>query len=213
MDKHSIPQRLETILIGDGSQTREQFIYAGLLLTIFEVFKSFVVNEVDSFFSSSFKIENGVSRYERGERFKQIIAEKGKGEPGQHRNKVFRAALSFFYEFKAITKTECDEIERIYNLRNEIGHELFCIITDDSKNPITIDDVLTTYSIYLKIVRWWLKEIEFPTEPGFDKEMYDNTDWNAVETVQTALLGEIIRKTLLGDASLEDLLAQNSNQH
>lgn len=205
MDETPEFQRLKAIFDGDGTEIREQFIYAGLLLTIFERFKTYVVGQVDGFFSDHIEIMDGTLRYSRGEKFKQIIKEKGAGEAGQHGNKAFRAALHWFYDLGAITKSDLDEVERIYALRNEIGHELLRIIADDLKNPITLEDVLVTFSVYVKIVRWWVKEVEATTDPDFDQEKYDNTDWDNVESTDTLFLREIIRKALVGDVSWEDL--------
>lgn len=198
-------QRLQDIFDGDGAEIREQFIFAGLLLTIFERFKSYVVDQVDGFFSDHIEIMDGDLKYTRGEKFKAIIKEKGGGEPGQHGNKAFRAALHWFYDLGAITKSEFDDVERIYALRNEIGHELLRTIADDAKDPIKLDDVLITFSVYVKIVRWWVKEVEATTDPEFDQERYDSTNWDEVESTDTLFLREIIRKSLVGDMSWEDL--------
>jgi hypothetical protein len=193
-------RRLRAIFGGDGSEIREQFIFAGLLLTIFERFKNYVVGQVDDFFSNRWELRDGDLKCIRGEKFKKLIEEKGVGAKGQHNNKDFRAALHWFYDLDAITEDEFNDIERIYALRNEIGHELFRIIADDNKNPIKIDDVLTTFTVYLKIVRWWVKEVEATTDPDFDQEKYDSTNWDEAESTDTVFLREIIRKSLLGDA-------------
>jgi hypothetical protein len=89
--------------------------------------------------------------------------------------------------------------------RNDIGHELFHIIADDDKNPIKLDDVLTTFGVYLKIVRWWVKEVEATTDPDFDQEIYDNANWDEVESCDTVFLREIIRKSLLSDAEWQEI--------
>lgn len=59
-------RRLKAIFDSDGSQIREQFIFAGLLLTIFERFKQYVVDQVDGFFSNHFEIRDGHLKYTRG---------------------------------------------------------------------------------------------------------------------------------------------------
>ena len=92
-------KRLKAIFEGDGSDIREQFIFAGLLLTIFERFKKYVVEQVDGFFSNHFNIIDGKLQYTRGERFNNLIKEKGGHLPGQHANKEFRATLHWFYDF------------------------------------------------------------------------------------------------------------------
>lgn len=59
-DKYEF-KRLNAIRNGDGSEVREQLIYAGLLLTIFERFKVYVVDHVDGFFSDHVEINGGGS--------------------------------------------------------------------------------------------------------------------------------------------------------
>ncbi len=141
----------------------------------------------------------------RGEKFKKLIKEKGGNKPGQHANFAFRAALHWFYEFDAITKEEFDDVERLYILRNEVGHELLEILADSRKTPIALLDVLTLFAVYVKIVRWWVKEVEATTNPDFDQEDYDNTKWDEVESFDTVFLRQIIQKALVGNAQWETL--------
>jgi hypothetical protein len=201
--------RLRKIFDGDGSEIREQFIFAGLLLTIFERFKKYVVEQLVWYLSDPsdpIEIRDGYPKYTRGDKFKKLIKEKGFHAPGQHANKEFRAALHWFCDLGAITEDEFNDVERVYALRNDIGHELYEIIADDKKSSIKLDDVLTTFAIYLKIVRWWIKEVEVPINPDFDdQEIYDNTDWDEVETGETTFLRTIIRKSLLSDAQWQEI--------
>jgi hypothetical protein len=186
----------------DGSEIREQLILAGLLLMLFERFKKYALDQVDGFFSSQIEFSAGSMIYRRGEKFKKLIKEHGKGEGGQHGNEAFRAALKWFHSLDAITTAELSEIERLYIFRNDIGHELLEIIADDNKHPIKIEDVITTFDIYLKIVRWWVKEIEATTDPDFDQEKYVNAEFDSAESIDTLILREIIKKALLGNMEI-----------
>jgi hypothetical protein len=196
---------LRAIFDGDGAKVRDQFIFAGLLLTIFERFKKYVVGHVDGFFADRVEIQNGDLKYTRGNKFKALIKEKGTGDPGQHDNKVFRAALHWFFDLGAIDKEELDDVERLYTLRNEIGHELLRIIADNTKAPIRLVDVLMTFGVYLKIVRWWVKEVEATTDPDMTPERYENTAWDEVESMDTIFLREILHKALAGNEEWEEL--------
>ena len=74
-------RRLRAIFDGDGSEIREQFIFAGLLLTTFERFKKYVVDQVDGYYSHHIEIKDGALKYTRGEKFKKLIKEKGVNAP------------------------------------------------------------------------------------------------------------------------------------
>lgn len=200
--------RIRSLFESDGVDIRDQFIFAGLLLTIFERFKRYVVDRVDGFFADHVEIKDGDLRYKRGEKFKRLIKDKGSHKAGQHSNAAFRAALHWFYDFEAITKQELDDVERLYILRNEIGHELLEILADSRKNPIALVDVLITFAVYVKIVRWWVKEVEATTDPDFDQERYDSTKWDEVESFDTIFLRQIMHKALAGNAQWEAIKQQ-----
>ncbi len=200
-------KKLKQICKGDGIEIRYQLILAGLLMMVFERFKKYIVGQVDSFFADSMTFEKQGIIYKRGKVFKDLIKKHGKGGAGQHGNEAFRTSLKWFLDLEAITNEEFSELERLYALRNDIGHELFSIVADDNKNHIDVSDVLTIYTVYLKIVRWWIKEIEASTDPDFD---YDNTDFDSVESTDTIFLREIIKKALLGP--LEVVGQNNTNK-
>jgi hypothetical protein len=197
--------RLNAIFVGDGAEIRQQFVYAGLLLTIFERFKRYVIDQVDGFFSNHIEIKDGALKYTRGEDFKKLIKESGGGRFGQHNNKDFRAALRWFLDLDAIDQSEFDQVERLYILRNDIGHELLQIIAADGKSPIDLFDVVLTFGVYVKIVRWWIKEIDAATDPDMNEERYKNMDWDSAESIDTILLREIIAKTLVDDPQWQEL--------
>ena len=52
-------KRLHAIFEENGDGIRKQFILAGLLLTIFERFKIYVIGQVDEFFSHHMEIMDG----------------------------------------------------------------------------------------------------------------------------------------------------------
>jgi hypothetical protein len=198
-------EKLMSIVTGDGAELRRQFILAGLLLTVFERFKWYVVDQVDGFFAAGFQVKDGDLTYTRGEKFKKLIQERGSPSGRQHNNKEFRAALSWFSDLKAISKEEFEEVERLYTIRNEIGHELLRIIADDGKNPLKLIDVLTAFSIYVKIVRWWIKEIEVATDPDLDPMTYENMDFEKSDSSETLFLRSIINKALAEDKEFQKL--------
>jgi hypothetical protein len=204
-DEKATLERIRSLIEGDGTAIRGQFLLAGLLLTIFERFKKYVVNKVDGFFANDFDLRDGMLHFVRGEKFKQMIKEKGTHLPGQHANKEFRAALHWFLDLNAITQAEFDDVERLYARRNEIGHELLEILADHRKQPIELVDILMLFAVYVKIVRWWIKEVEASTDPEMSQEQYDSTDWDEAESFDTMFLRQIIHKVLAGIPEWEQI--------
>lgn len=211
INDHPDFKRIKAIMDGDGSEIRRQFIYAGLLLTIFERFTDFVIKRVDEFLSRGLSVKDGKVTFIRGEEFKKIIKEKGSGDPGQHNNKVFRAAIRWLHELNAIEQAELEHVEKLYTLRNDIGHELFRIIADDNKQPIRLVDVVLAQHIYVKVTRWWIKEIEAAVHPDMTQDKYENAQWDEAESLDTMLLSLILQKSLAGDSDWETLCAAARN--
>lgn len=197
-------EKLRAIFEGDGSEVRRQFILAGLILAIYERFKRFAKDQVNGFFSNriNFK-EDGTLHIVPGKEFIDLMKEVAK-RPGGKNNDQFRAALLWFHRMGAIDQGEHDEVERLYQLRNEIGHELAAIVADDRKAPITFHDVAFALGIYVRIGRWWIKEIEAAIDPTMNSERFQNTDWDSAEPLDTALLRMIMEKALSGDSAWEE---------
>ncbi|MEQ9527257.1 MAG: hypothetical protein RIF42_02510, partial [Parvibaculaceae bacterium] len=200
-------------LEGDGSEVREQLLLAALLLTIFERFKLYIVDQVDGYFSTHTTIKDGNLSYERGQEFKKLINEKGEGQPGQHGNRAFRAALHWFRDLGAISSEEFDDVERIYTLRNDIGHELYLILADDRAAPIHWFDAVLVFAVYLKITRWWVKEVEIATDPDMTPEKYDQIEFESTETMETMLLREIMMQGLKGNQQFEEVMNHLKDLH
>lgn len=203
--------KIEEIFKGDGCEIQQQIIVAGLLLMIFERFKRYVVENVDGFFSSEIRIEDEKLAITRSKKFKDLVKIKGKGEIGQHRNGDFRAALHWFKDLGAIESGEVEEFERIYNLRNEIGHELLALIIDGNKSAPKITDVVITFGVYVGIVRWWYKEIEVATDPEMTEERYNSIDFSSVETLETMIMREIIHKSLKDNKEWNEFVSSAKN--
>jgi hypothetical protein len=173
---------------------------------IFERFKTYVVAQVDGFFANRLELRGGELSPIRGERFKALIKQKGQPDGRQHANKEFRAALHWFLDSGAITQEEFDEVERVYLLRNEIGHELLRVVADDGINPLTVMDVLTPFAVYVKVVRWWIKEVEATTDPDMSPEGYDQVDWDQAESSDTVFLRTILQRVLASDSEWGELM-------
>lgn len=73
----------------------------------------------------------------------------------------------------------------------------------NNKPAIKIQDIVTTFNIYLKIIRWWMKEIEATTNPDFVQAKYKNTDLDSAQTFGTLILRTIIQKALPGNGLTE----------
>ena len=96
-----------------------------------------------------------------------------------------------------MSQEDVDTINRYYDEKNNISHELYEIILDDKKKGVYIDDILTIYTIYKTVVRHWIKEVE-ATTGMIEPEDYENYDFDNAETIETIILWRMIESSLKG---------------
>jgi len=65
--------------------------------------------------------------------------------------------------------------------------------------------VAKAFGIYVKMVRWWIREIEAATDPDMTREKYDSIKWDEAESADTVFLRLILQKVLAGDPEWETL--------
>jgi len=51
--------------------------------------------------------------------------------------------------------------------------------------------------VYVKIARWWVKEVEATIDPDMTQGRYDNTAWDEVESTDTIFSGKFSIRLLL----------------
>lgn len=188
-------KKITTFLESDGEDAKQQLILSGLFIMVFEQFKKFIINTVDDFFCR-FENKDGTIITKRGTEFKEIIKEFGQGKKGQHKNKDFRGALHFFYNLQTISSEELNKIECLYLLRNNVGHELFDILLGECKPTLKIENITTTLSLYSRLHKWYIKEIEVNINENLNKEK-GNINFEEFWLLEIGFLEMIISKILL----------------
>ncbi|GCE82691.1 hypothetical protein [Komagataeibacter diospyri] len=177
------------------ANTQETLIISSLFSIMLERFKKYIITTVDHFFCSDFEQRNGKLTLLRGDDFKELIKKYGKINNGKHNCKDFRACTYFFLELGYLDKEEVDTVNRYYDEKNNISHELYEIITDDKITGVYIDDILYLYNVYVKIQRHWLRDVE-ATTGAIDIKDYDNYDFDSAHTFETIFLWRIIENAL-----------------
>ena len=84
------------------------------------------------------------------------------------------ASLEWFKNYNAINQKDIDIFTEIKNCRNELAHELPNFITEGIKNDPS-PNFKSIFDLLGKIERWWVYNVEIPTNPGFDNvEVVEN---------------------------------------
>jgi hypothetical protein len=187
--------KIEKILASDGNEIKEQLVLGSLFLMIFERFKNYVEDDLikTRIYIPQQEFDQGLTHERKKNLHKSFIETYGEGQESQHKNKIFRAILTFLHKKNEITLEELETVEKLYSLRNEIGHELFDILTNDEKPSLSEKNVQLCFKIYRKLIRWHIK---WGLEKDCPKMLEEHSNFEGVENIETLQLAEIISKAL-----------------
>ena len=149
-----------------------------LYIAIYESFKDTIISNVKYFYWSGVKDGKEIfSGYE------EKVLSKVTGK----KNKVLRATLKWFLDLEAITEEDCEMFEKITDMRNKIVHEMAeAVFSGIDNEVIELFDIMI--SLYEKIEKWWVREIEIPISDNFTEEQYENIDWDNVCSMRLHML-------------------------
>ncbi len=132
---------------------------ASLFLLMWELLKSSIIDSIKNFFISGY------------ENWKWIISD------GYNQNVLsldksrLKASCIWSVDMQIITQEDLFEIERLNIARNDIAHRLADIVYKENED-INDDDILIIYWILSKVDKWWIENVEIPTDPDlYDKEI------------------------------------------
>ncbi len=134
---------------------RGNLITASIFLTAYELLRNLVIDRIHDLFTCEFNKHGGV------------ISQDYKGKVLSLDKSPLRASLLWLKEVSAIDDTDIELVDEIRKHRNELAHDLpkFIATADAEINVNLLGDI---YELLTKIDRWWIKEVDIPTNPDFD---------------------------------------------
>jgi len=159
---------------------RTNLIVASLFITAFEMLKDSIIERAKEFFINGFN-EDG-----------WIVDEKYKTEVLALNKSPLYASLEWLKNLKAINEKDIKKFDEIKSCRNELAHEITDFISKGIKNdPLPLFGQMT--DLLYKIEKWWIVNVEIPTNPDFDGKEIDENE---------IMPGRIMTLRLLADIAL-----------
>lgn len=142
-------------------------INASLILTLYELMKYSLIQQVKNFFEIEGK--------EPSDEYKDEINQLRNELPKKHRKYDLLVYASWFKKHEVLTEEDFKNVIKIWKYRNEIAHELINFLVDsdfevDVKYLFWIRDIIEKADI------WWTKEFMIPINPDFDQVEVKDTD-------------------------------------
>lgn len=133
---------------------RSNLIVSSLFIVAFETLKDAIIGHLKSFFMVELDPDGSFAT-----KYRDAVLSRHKSP--------LRASLLWFHEMRAIDDEDLETVDRIREHRNEIAHDLPALIAH-SNREIKIELIKDVWELVCKIDRWWVREIELPTNPAFD---------------------------------------------
>ena len=179
---------------------KQSLIEASVFLTAYEMFRQSVVDNLRSFYSDGF----------RHGKFIQSANYKAKVIDLYSRD-IFHASCLWFQQSGAIDETDLVTIQRIRDHRNAIAHELPKFI---SSVEHSVEGQLLTalFNVVTKVDRWWIAEVEIPTNPDFDGAEPDSIDYDKIQSGNMIMMQLILSVFFKDESYMADIYKQYREQ-
>jgi len=168
---------------------QQNLLNSSLYLTAFELLKGVVEQRLKDFMSMREPFDENYELRESAE-YKRLIRNKKHPELGNNKN-IYYSSCLWLKENEVITKEDFDKLQEIRLHRNKIAHQLPRLILD-SEHEIDLELYNLINELITKIERWWIAEVEIPSNPDFDNV---DVDINKIKGGNMLILEHIIAMT------------------
>ncbi len=140
-------------------EIKKNLIDVSLYFSFFEILNNTIVERIADFYNNEFRDGKSIT----SDKYKEeIINREFNGK-----SNIFLASCHWLIENNVISQDEFEIITQIKEHRNRIAHDLTKFLFD-SEYEINKDLFNQIKTLTIKIVRWWITEVEIPTNPDFD---------------------------------------------
>ena len=157
--------------------------FAAMFVLNYECLKDYVINQIREFYSEHIKFEGDRPIYEESKAYKDEVRSLD--------NNIENASLKWFIQSDAITQSDYDTYQKIRERRNDITHELLKNLNEGftEADAILFSDLL---SIYSKLDKWWINEIEIPISGEDVPDDYDREGVCGGQAMVLSIINSII---------------------
>lgn len=138
---------------------KENLAKAGLYALAYEMLKDAIIERPKGFFTMGRPTD---------EHYKEIVL-------NLHPKNTLIASLRWWQQAGVLTEQDFQEFLRLREHRNEIAHTLPNVLLN---TDVQVDErkLVAIYQLLVKVDRWWLMEIEIPSNEDFDGQEIDPSE-------------------------------------
>ena len=181
----------------DPENLKDGLIFSSLYIATYESFKGYVMEEVKFFFNNGF--DNG--KYIFSDSYDSDVLSKDKS--------AVKATLLWLKEHGAIEDRDIEIFDELRKYRNKLAHELMGLLFEGLPEELP-DKFIELIKLRVKIEKWWILNIEIPTNPNFDADI-DISDKDI--TTSSQIFNQLILDMLSGDENKAFFYQKEMKKH
>jgi len=157
---------------------KENLIFTSIFIAIYENFKHTIVENLKFFYCNGFDEKGYFFPSYEEEVLNKITSTK---------NREIRATLDWFKEHEVINDKDIATFKKITNLRNEFAHNTLNVLITGlpDKSKELFEQMI---SLFEKITRWWIQEIEIPINSEMTEKEYNDLYLDEVTSLNIVFL-------------------------
>ncbi len=139
----------------DPENLKGNLMFSSLFIASFESFKDYVVDEVKFFFNDGYRDGQFTFSEEYNTKVKSLD------------KSLLKASLLWLKDLEAIDEKDIETYNDLRQYRNKLSHELMSLLFEGLPQELP-EKFTQLISLRVKIEKWWVLNIEVPTNPDFD---------------------------------------------
>lgn len=167
----------------DPENLKENLMFSSLYIASFEAFKDYVVDTVKFFFNTGFA--DGEYTFSKDYSTKVKALDKS----------IVKATLLWLQDLEAIDAKDIETFDSLRQYRNKLSHELMTLLFEGLPEELP-EKFVQLIALRVKIEKWWVMNIEIPTNPDFDSSTEIKED---DITTSSQMFNQLIFDMLSGD--------------
>jgi hypothetical protein len=147
----------------DPENLKGNLMFSSLYIATFEAFKDYVIEEVKFFFNTGFRD----GQYTFNPKYNTHVVSKDKS--------IVKATLLWLKDMEAIDAKDIETYDVLRQYRNKLSHELMTLLFEGLPEELP-EKFAQLIQLRVKVEKWWILNIEMPTNPDFDSDKKINED-------------------------------------
>ncbi|WP_339865416.1 hypothetical protein [Paremcibacter congregatus] len=181
-------EKLTKLFTENSNYLQNQLMFGGMQLMLIEFLKKWMKDQLEGFFGSFKGLDkNGECLYLVEEKYSYLFKKNIDGHP-------FDKQLQWFVEKGAINEDEGVYLSAMRHRRNEVGHELIRLITDDKRQELIWEECKAIANLLFKMDNWWFRQIDVPTGLLSDHEEITEEDLENGSSVAINILLNFVER-------------------